>query len=202
MDDGRLLAAGGGQLERFSIKYCPYNMFVDLICSCWCLTSYHGNVSCIINPLNFEWWHHARKTVSAKTGHLCGSPLDCPHIDHKCRVFLSCCEPQQAFVGNSSKTQVSPNSSYRTTHLVVCSFWNFGYSTTMKLSYSVQNCQTIWQLSNKHYGDVIMVGWRLKWPASRLFAQTFIKRNIKAPRHWPLWGAVTGDRWIRRTKGQ
>ena len=26
--------------------------------------------------------------------------------------------------------------------------------------------------------------------------------NIKAPRHWPLCGEVTGERWIPRTKGQ
>ena len=29
-----------------------------------------------------------------------------------------------------------------------------------------------------------------------------IKENIKAPRHWPLCGQFTGDRWISRTKGQ
>ena len=28
------------------------------------------------------------------------------------------------------------------------------------------------------------------------------KENIKAPRHWSLWGEFTGDRWIPRTKGQ
>ena len=28
-----------------------------------------------------------------------------------------------------------------------------------------------------------------------------IKEEIKAPRHWPLWGEFTGDRWIPRTKG-
>ena len=48
--------------------------------------------------------------------------------------------------------------------------------------------------------------WRLKSPASRLFAQAFvqvqIKENIKAPHHWPLWGESTGDRWIPLTKGQ
>ena len=53
---------------------------------------------------------------------------------------------------------------------------------------------------------IITAQWRLKSTASRLFAQTFvqaqIKRNIKAPRHWPLWGESTGDRWIPRTKGQ
>ena len=34
------------------------------------------------------------------------------------------------------------------------------------------------------------------------FIQTQIKENIKAPRHWPLCGELTGDRWIPRTKGQ
>ena len=28
------------------------------------------------------------------------------------------------------------------------------------------------------------------------FIQAQIKENIKAPRHWPLCGEVTGDRWI------
>ena len=28
-----------------------------------------------------------------------------------------------------------------------------------------------------------------------------MKGNIKAPRHWPLCGEFTGDRWIPRTKG-
>ena len=28
------------------------------------------------------------------------------------------------------------------------------------------------------------------------------KKNIKAPRHWPLWGEFTVDRWIPRTKDQ
>ena len=32
--------------------------------------------------------------------------------------------------------------------------------------------------------------------------KTQIKENIKAPRHWPLWGELTGDRWIPRTKDQ
>ena len=29
-----------------------------------------------------------------------------------------------------------------------------------------------------------------------------IKENNKVPRHWPLWGEFTGDRWIPRTKVQ
>ena len=34
------------------------------------------------------------------------------------------------------------------------------------------------------------------------FIQARIKENIKALRHWPLWGESIGDRWIPRTKGQ
>ena len=48
--------------------------------------------------------------------------------------------------------------------------------------------------------------WRLKSPASRLFTQPFIraqiKENIKALRHWPLCGELTGDQWIPRTTVQ
>ena len=29
-----------------------------------------------------------------------------------------------------------------------------------------------------------------------------IKENIKGPRHLPLWGEFTDDRWIPRTKTQ
>ena len=47
---------------------------------------------------------------------------------------------------------------------------------------------------------------RLKSPASRLFTQPFIqaqiKGDIKALRHWPLWGEFSGDRWIACTKGK
>ena len=48
--------------------------------------------------------------------------------------------------------------------------------------------------------------WRLKSPTSRLFTQAFIqaqmKESIEVPRHWPLWGEFTNDRWIPRTKDQ
>ena len=36
---------------------------------------------------------------------------------------------------------------------------------------------------------------------NRLFGRRS-KENIKAPRHWPLCGEFTGDRWIPRTNGQ
>ena len=51
-----------------------------------------------------------------------------------------------------------------------------------------------------------VVLYRLKSPASRIFTQPFIQgsdqRNIRAPRHWPLWGEFTGHRWIPHTKDQ
>ena len=58
----------------------------------------------------------------------------------------------------------------------------------------------------QHYNDVIMsaiasqiTGVSIVYLTRRL-AQ--IKENIKARRHWPLWGEFTGDRWIPLTKGQ
>ena len=50
-----------------------------------------------------------------------------------------------------------------------------------------------------------MSAMRLKSPAYRLFTELFIqaqiKENIKARRHWPLWGEFAGDQWIPRTEG-
>ena len=57
------------------------------------------------------------------------------------------------------------------------------------------------QMAN-HYSDVIMGAMamaRLKSSTSPLFTQPCI--NIKAPRHWPLCGEFTGQRWIPRTNG-
>ena len=69
------------------------------------------------------------------------------------------------------------------------------YSTALKLSDS--------ELEMSHCGDVIMSAMASQI-TSRLFTQSFIqaqiKENIKAPRHWPLWGEFTGHRWIPRTQ--
>ena len=63
--------------------------------------------------------------------------------------------------------------------------------------------------SRKRCYNTVTSWWarlRLKSPASPLFTQSVIqaqiKENIKAPRHWPLCGELTGDRWIPRTSGQ
>ena len=53
---------------------------------------------------------------------------------------------------------------------------------------------------------IVALRWRHNGRDVRLFTQQFIrapiKENIKAPRHWPLYGEFTGDRWIPRTNGQ
>ena len=60
------------------------------------------------------------------------------------------------------------------------------------------------QASVKHYNDVIMSP--LASPITSLtivysiVIQAQIEEKIKAPRHWPLWGEFTGDRWIPRGK--
>ena len=55
-----------------------------------------------------------------------------------------------------------------------------------------------------HYGDVIMSAIASQITSLTIVysIQTQIKENIKAPRHWPLCGEFTGDRWIPRTNGQ
>ena len=54
--------------------------------------------------------------------------------------------------------------------------------------YTPEECADEWMQNNTD----------LKW----LFIQVQIKENIKALRHWPLWGEFTGDQWIPHTKGQ
>ena len=57
-----------------------------------------------------------------------------------------------------------------------------------------------------HYNGVIMGTMASQITSftivSSIVYQTQIRENIKAPRHWPLWGEFTGDQWIPRIKGQ
>ena len=61
-------------------------------------------------------------------------------------------------------------------------------------------------LTPLHYSDVIMSTMEFQIAILRLSTQPFIqvqiKENMKALRHWPLWGEFTGGWWISRTKGQ
>ena len=51
-----------------------------------------------------------------------------------------------------------------------------------------------------HYCDVIMGAVASQITSVAIVYSTQIKGNIKAPRHWPLCGEFTGDRWIPRLK--
>ena len=57
-----------------------------------------------------------------------------------------------------------------------------------------------------HYSDVI-IGTIASQITSLIIVYSTVysgadKKNLKAPRHWPLCGEFTGDRWIPRKKGQ
>ena len=87
-------------------------------------------------------------------------------------------------------------SNYTPTNFTGCNYFSMTLNSLMTAHISPY-CG--WSLQRRHNG-------RLKSPASPLFTQPFIeaqiKENIKAPRHWPLWGEFTVDRWIPRKNGQ
>ena len=62
------------------------------------------------------------------------------------------------------------------------------------------------QCTRFHYSDVIMDTMASHITSLTIIYLTVIdaeiKKNIKAPRHWPLCGEFTGGRWIPRTNGQ
>ena len=76
--------------------------------------------------------------------------------------------------------------------LLPCNCGNYDYSSASGSTLShVYNSTTV---------TSYWAPWRLQLPTSRLFTQPCvqaqIKENIKASRHWPLWGEFTGDWWI------
>ena len=69
--------------------------------------------------------------------------------------------------------------------------WSTGWSWYRKFYYN-------------HYCDVIMGAMAFQFPSLTIVYSTVYsdadQRKIKAPRHWPLCGKFTDDRWIPRTK--
>ena len=61
-------------------------------------------------------------------------------------------------------------------------------------------------LAGYHYSDVIMSTIASQITSLAIVFSTVYpgadQRKHKAPRRWPLWGELTGDRWIPRSKGQ
>ena len=117
------------------------------------------------------------------------------------------------------------NTSYRTwPHFYnmfityTCKHWKLAVALSCTGSFHAGPRCSRWQQSQLHDGHSAPVNdndstmtssWarlRLKSPASLVFTQPFIptqiKENSKAPRHWPLCGEFTMDRWIPHTNGQ
>ena len=70
----------------------------------------------------------------------------------------------------------------------------------------MQNTLILLKIPMPHYNNVIMSAMVSQITSLTIVYSTGysaqIKENIKAPRHWSLWGEFTGHRWIPRTKGQ
>ena len=85
----------------------------------------------------------------------------------------------------------------------------FCFSQYIALYITSLFCDSPWKhhIFKTHYSDVIMdaMASKIHQPNDCLLNRLFRRRSkkkIKAPRHGPLCGEFTGDRWIPRTKGQ
>ena len=115
------------------------------------------------------------------------------HIKERdCRSFwyhavLSGVQPLTYLVWIPKKTVTGWFSSQWATNVdsVSMSWHNYGYS----LQWRHNGCNGV---SHNQPHDCLL---------NRLYRRRS-KKNIKAPRHWPLCGEFTGDRWIPRTNGQ
>ena len=78
--------------------------------------------------------------------------------------------------------------------------------TNLWLSYVVTFVSSWEKRTQDHYNDVIMGAIASQITSLTIVYSivipTQINENIKAPRHWPLCGEFTGDRWIPRTNGR
>ena len=57
-----------------------------------------------------------------------------------------------------------------------------------------------------HHSDIIMSAMASQMTGVLIVCSTVCsgadQKKYQAPRHWPLWGESTGDRWIPFKKGQ
>ena len=72
--------------------------------------------------------------------------------------------------------------------------------------YIVRNTVWVLHVPDIHYSDIKIGAMASQITSFTIVYSTVysgaVKDNIKAPRHCPLCGEFTGDRWIPRTKGQ
>ena len=132
-------------------------------------------------------WRHGTEKRSALLGHLWGNPpIDGPPSQREGNVQPTCllwCCPQQAVertielsVILDAKEVMRRNGTSTNTieyRVQQGTPYEIDISTSLAIVYST-----------------VYSGAKLNW------------ENIKAPRHWPLCGEFTGDRWISRTKDQ
>ena len=63
----------------------------------------------------------------------------------------------------------------------------------------------VFEIVSWHSSDVIMGAMASQITGVSIIywtVQAQVKKSIKAPRHWPLWGEFAGHRWIPLTKGK
>ena len=115
---------------------------------------------------------------------------------------------------NENRRTITPNTITQTSHerhgisnrLFIRHLVQANNDATLKL----QITGTLWVhqylMTINHYRDFIM-----GMLASQITSLTIVystvysdadQRKHQAPRHWPLWGEFTGDRWIPRRNGQ
>ena len=99
---------------------------------------------------------------------------------------------------------------------ILISAFNSMYAKKMSPRADGPNSQTVYEVTINeiltesghqfHYGVVIMDTIASQITSLAIVFSTvyldIYKKNIKVPRHWPLCGEFTGDRWITRTNGQ
>ena len=81
----------------------------------------------------------------------------------------------------------------------------WGYSSNVNIYIYEKPGTNAFHTFKHHYNEVTMGSIAFRITSLTIvysFIRAQIKENIKAVRHWPLCGEVTGNRWIPRTNGQ
>ena len=145
---------------------------------------------------------------------------DTMNISTALSLLLAWCFSTRAAVATVLSTQPCISSHFLVKVWFVKHRWNLQCKTAIHISKASTQIQTaninVWY-EWQHQYIYLHISKTLQWrhyehdgvsnhqPHDCLFNCLFkaqIKENIKAPRHWPLWGEFTGNHWIPHTKGQ
>ena len=152
--------------------------------TCCQIPSHHQSLSIAHSDCITEWY---RDSVLLRIE-------DLFNIKMPCYQDKSVLWPSYLYIGNSyyrgdgfMRKTFSEHFRFLTTmlHVVQGCIQNFTSITSLR-QWGQRICDLL------EHGPIWWAPWRLKSPASRLFAQPFVQaqinENIKAPCHWPLWG--------------